>query len=181
MNALERCWRIRKGISTCLDPICSPYQAGPGLCTKSSGLLEEELPRHTQSTTKRRPRTTCWRSNGYSPLSAHWIRVPLTWCRQLILSPPPQPLHLRAVCLQPRLGWSLIHYSTLDAIVACRRLVRREFTPHQLPSLIEVIFSSGDGGEIACTLPGDDAQTFIDVIYEARSAFLGCRELVRWD
>ena len=51
------------------------------------------------------------------------------------------------------------------------RLVRREFTPHELPSLIEAILSSNDDGEMIRCLSGDDAQIFVDVIDEARSTF----------
>ena len=53
-------------------------------------------------------------------------------------------------------------------ISACGRLVRRAFALHELPSLIEVIFSSQDEGDTIRRLLGDDAQAFVDVIYEAR-------------
>ena len=56
------------------------------------------------------------------------------------------------------------------------RLVRREFTPHELPSLIEAILSSNDDGEMIHCLPGDEPQSFVDVIYEARSTFTRYRE-----
>jgi len=56
-------------------------------------------------------------------------------------------------------------------IAACGHLVRREFTTHELPSLIEAILSSNDEGEKVRCLPGDDAQTFVDVIDEACSTF----------
>lgn len=52
--------------------------------------------------------------------------------------------------------------------LACRRLIRRAFTPHEFPSLIEAIFSSKDEDDAISCLLGDDAQTFIDVIDEAR-------------
>ena len=55
------------------------------------------------------------------------------------------------------------------------RLVRRELAPHQLSSLIEVILSSSDGDEVIHNLPGNDVQTFVDVIDEARPAFIGYR------
>ena len=54
-------------------------------------------------------------------------------------------------------------------ISASVRLVRRAFALHELPSLIEVIFSSPDEGDAIRRLLGDDAQAFVDVIYEARS------------
>ena len=46
---------------------------------------------------------------------------------------------------------------------------RPAFALHELPSLIEVIFSSKDEGDTICRLLGDDAQAFVDVIDEARS------------
>ena len=78
------------------------------------------------------------------------------------------------------LGRSRIHYPLPD-VAARGRLVRREFAFYQLPSLIEAIFSSSNGGEITHTLSGDDAQTFVDAIYQVRSTFLGYREPVTWD
>ena len=51
---------------------------------------------------------------------------------------------------------------------ACGRLVRRTFAPHDLPSLIEVIFSSQDESDTIRRLLGDDAQAFVDVVDEAR-------------
>ena len=62
-------------------------------------------------------------------------------------------------------------YFSTSNVAACGRLVKREFAPHELPSLIEAIFSSNDGDEMIRCLPRDDAQTFIDVIDEARSTF----------
>ena len=50
-------------------------------------------------------------------------------------------------------------------------LVRRAFDPYQLPLLIEAVFSSKDEHDNICHFSEDDAQTFIDVIDEARSAF----------
>ena len=49
---------------------------------------------------------------------------------------------------------------------ACGRLIRRAFTLHELPSLIESIFLSKDEGDTIRRLIGHDAQTFIDVIDE---------------
>ena len=53
--------------------------------------------------------------------------------------------------------------------LACGRLIRRAFALHELPSLIEAIFSSKDEGNTIRCLTGDDAQTFVDVIDEVRS------------
>ena len=55
-------------------------------------------------------------------------------------------------------------------------LVRHEFTPHELPSLIEAILSSNDDCEKIRCLPRGDAQTFVDMIDEARSTFTRYRE-----
>lgn len=54
-------------------------------------------------------------------------------------------------------------------IPACGRLIRRAFTPHELPSLVEAIFLNEDEGDTIRSLLGDDAQAFIDVIDEACS------------
>ena len=51
---------------------------------------------------------------------------------------------------------------------ACERLIRRAFTPRELLSLVEVIFSNKGENNIARCLRTDDAQTFADVIYEVR-------------
>ena len=58
----------------------------------------------------------------------------------------------------------------LDSITpACKRLVRRMFTPYELSSLIEAIFSSEGEINMVHFLCGNDAQTFIDVIDEVCS------------
>ena len=46
--------------------------------------------------------------------------------------------------------------------------MKRKFSPSELPFLIETAFSSTDEGRMIRCLCGDDAQTFIDVIDEAR-------------
>ena len=48
------------------------------------------------------------------------------------------------------------------------RLIRRAFVSHELPSLIEAIFSDEDKGDTISCLHGDEVQTFIDVVDEAR-------------
>jgi len=54
-------------------------------------------------------------------------------------------------------------------IPACRRLVRRAFAPHELPSLIEVIFSSQNESDTIRCLLGDDVQAFVDAMDEVYS------------
>jgi len=63
--------------------------------------------------------------------------------------------------------WSILflNFNTL----ACRRLIGREFTPRELPSLIEAI-PAGKGYTTRRFL-GDDAQVFIDVLDEVYSTF----------
>jgi len=53
----------------------------------------------------------------------------------------------------------------LDAPV-CRRLISRAFSPHEMISLVEAIFTRQDEVKIVDYLRGDDVQTFIDVIDE---------------
>jgi len=48
-------------------------------------------------------------------------------------------------------------------------LIKHTFALHELPSLIEAISSGEDKSDAADHLHGDDAQTLIDVIDEARS------------
>lgn len=48
------------------------------------------------------------------------------------------------------------------------RVIGHSFTPHELPSLLETIFSSQVGKEKIRSIHGDDAQDFVDVIDQAR-------------
>lgn len=61
---------------------------------------------------------------------------------------------------------------------AWKRLITRAFATDELLSLIETVLSSGDGDELICRLPQDDAQTLVDAIDEARSAFACPRNLL---
>jgi len=51
-------------------------------------------------------------------------------------------------------------------------LIGRAFSPDELPSLIEAIFSSKEEHDMIHGLLGADAQTFIDIIDEARPTFV---------
>lgn len=62
---------------------------------------------------------------------------------------------------------------------ACKRLISRAFALHELPSLIEEIFSSKDADDTISHLHGDDTQAFVDVIDEACPAFAHY-ESVHW-
>ena len=74
-----------------------------------------------------------------------------------------------------KIKWKL---TGLENTPACRRLVERAFAPCELPSLIETVFSSKGDCDEASNLLRVDAQTFIDVIDEARSTFICHRESV---
>ena len=56
-------------------------------------------------------------------------------------------------------------------------MTARAFAPYELPSLIEAVLSSKDGGNAIGRLRGVDAQTFVDVIDEARSTFTHHHEI----
>ena len=64
---------------------------------------------------------------------------------------------------------------------ACRRLIGRAFALHELPSLVEAIFSSKDEADAIRCLPGDGAQTFIDVIDEACSTLTYHPKSIDWN
>ena len=49
---------------------------------------------------------------------------------------------------------------------ACERLVRRRFDQQELPSLIDAVLSSNNGGETIRSLSTGDAQMLIDVVDE---------------
>ena len=53
---------------------------------------------------------------------------------------------------------------------ACERLIRGFHSPQQVVSLIEAIFTSTDEVAMIRDLRGDDAQGFVDVVNEVRSA-----------
>ena len=56
-------------------------------------------------------------------------------------------------------------------------MIRRAFDPHELPLLVEAAFSSKDGSDIIRRLSGDEVQTFVDVIDEARSTLTHLRDI----
>ena len=63
-------------------------------------------------------------------------------------------------------------------VTACSRLIRREFAPHELPSLIDAILSSKEEVDTVRCLSRDDAKIFINLANEARSIPAHCRESV---
>ena len=65
-------------------------------------------------------------------------------------------------------GVLLTFYFLNFNVPACGRLVRRAFALHELPSLIEMIFSSQDESDTIRRLLGDDAQAFVDLMDQAR-------------
>jgi len=68
----------------------------------------------------------------------------------------------------------------LDTL-ACGRLIRRAFTPRELPVLIEGIFSNKDERDTIRCLLKDDAQAFVDVIDEARSTLARRCDYADWN
>ena len=52
-------------------------------------------------------------------------------------------------------------------VAACKRLVKRTFTSHELLSFVETVFPNKDERDIVHSLHRDDAQAFIDVTDEA--------------
>jgi len=71
---------------------------------------------------------------------------------------------------RPYAEHQLLRFLNFD-VLAYGRLIKRAFTPHELPSLIEATLSSEDEGDAIRRLLGDDAQAFIDVIDEVRSIY----------
>ena len=65
---------------------------------------------------------------------------------------------------------NLLLFSLDYNAAACGRLLKRKFTLRELPSVIDSILSSGSEGETIRGLPMGDAQAFIDVVDEVRSA-----------
>ena len=61
---------------------------------------------------------------------------------------------------------------------ACKRLTSNNFSPHEIISLIETIFTTQDEIKMIGCLRGDEAQTFIDVIHEVHSTLVHFRGAV---
>jgi len=169
-----------------LVPSTSP-QTTPGLYGKSSGPSGGGQACHSLNIIRARLRGASWRSERCSVLSTYrahssmnippWVNVPLLW-RPLIPTPtkPPQPLDPK-VRLSPT--FTILYGIPIPPdpssfnpnTSACGRLIRREFAPHELSSLIEVILTSKDASEMIRCLSADDVQTFVDVIDEVCSTF----------
>lgn len=60
--------------------------------------------------------------------------------------------------------------------LAFGRLIRREFVSDELPSMIGDIFKSKDVDNTIRRLPKDDAQGFVDAVYQARHSSAHYRE-----
>ena len=60
--------------------------------------------------------------------------------------------------------------------LSCERIIGRDFLPHELPSLIKVIFTSEEEIKVIDSLCGSDAQTFVDVIHNVRPLFFCSRD-----
>ena len=86
----------------------------------------------------------------------------------LIPATPPQPPHPRKVVVDFTLVDPTRNTLT-NRLLVFELLIRREFVPDQLPSLIETVLTCEDVDDIIRRLPKDDAQTFVDVMDEASS------------
>ena len=64
---------------------------------------------------------------------------------------------------------------------AFERLIRREFTSDELPSLLEETFAYKDVDDTIRRLPRDAAQTLVDVMDEARCPSTRYREPMQRD
>jgi hypothetical protein len=104
-----------------------------------------------------------------------WWKTQSLSCRIILATLPPPPSQktvrsLRTLAdLKQNTHRSPQHFFRNIYASACTQLIRRTFTPHELPLLIDAIFSSDDEGDMILRLSGDDAQNFTDVIDEARS------------
>jgi len=90
--------------------------------------------------------------------------------------PPPNKAHIQAPRPSPA-------YLTPDPSIlvglepsACRRLISRDYFPHELISLTEDIFTRKDEVKIVGYLGRDTAQAFIDVVHEVRPVVLRRRD-----
>ena len=99
-------------------------------------------------------------------------------------TPPAQPRRLLTPIYGP-VGLPLAAPGTNSTVAAptddvleesaCRRLISRAFSPHELPSLIEGIFTKKDEVKMIGSLDRVAAQSFIDVVHEVRHAALHLR------
>ena len=113
------------------------------------------------------------RGSRLAPANTHDTATPSVFENGTSLTRPPSLALYRMLI---GLRFSFLNFNT----AACGRLTRREFSPHELPALIEAILSSKDKGDIIQCISGDDAQTFVDVIDEARSTFTHHHKSVDW-
>ena len=110
-----------------------------GLQPRKAPLLEATGPEDTSYTT----------TTSLSEIGTR-LASPLSMLSGVLIAPKP----------------TLLNYNTQ----AFGFLIRRAFGPAELPFLIDAIFSSRDESDIIRRIrSGDDAQTFVDVIDEARS------------
>lgn len=160
---------------TSLVPFSLLYRPTLGLRATSSRLSGGKLALQAPGTA--RGSSTAYRHNYHSTLSTLQVHH-LIWfdvaSAQHLLNPtiPPHPLRRKRVCRLPIPCRMLIYpcFPNFNA-AACARLIERAFALHELPSLIDEIFSRKDVGDTIRRLPGDGAQSFVDVIDEVRSTF----------
>lgn len=137
-------------------------------------------------------RASRWRYERYSVLSTrrvHPVTEATVWVNVLFnhyplvlaaLSQYQHPRVVRYVFTFTDPLWSGDCYPVFFFYApAIGRLVRREFIPDQLPSLIEAIFTCEDIDNTIRRLPRDDAQIFVDIMDEVCCALVHCAYI--WD
>jgi hypothetical protein len=111
----------------------------------------------------RKPSTTGVISEGQNDLNVHHSHDAAMTSTSRTCTSSSSPL----VCCFITSGFLSNHN-----IVACECLIRREFSPDELPSLINRILFDGDEDQTMRALPVDDAGALIDVLYDVFSTSL---------
>jgi len=101
------------------------------------------------------------------------VPYPLWNQHSLFALPPPNKAPIRAP--RPSAAYLTPDPSILAGLEAsaCRRLLSRDYSPHELISLIQDIFK--DEVKIVGYFGRDTAQAFIDVVHEVRPVVLHLR------
>jgi len=100
------------------------------------------------------------------------VPYPLLNQRSLSILPPPDKAPIRAP--RPSVTYPTPDPSILASLEAsaCRRLISRDYPPHELISLIEGIFTRKDEVKVIGSLSTDAARAFINVAHEVRPIVL---------
>jgi len=137
---------------------------------QSTGLLRTgALPSaafNLSSTTSHRPS----RAPQHSPTqSTSWLPAVHIHQSTVKSAPPSPPPRSHAVAFNP--FFDTVNLSNLvnSDVPACKRQIGHTFSTQGVTSLIEAIFMNKDEIRMVRNLRRNDAQTFVDVIYEVRS------------